>query len=72
MLQDANKRVKTVDVYYGLTIFGLKFYDKYHSLIFEIGKIASGMGVETVALADDEMIVGIVAKIWGDSAYSDF
>ena len=74
MIQEAHKRIKTVDVYYGFSIFGFKFFDNCHTLIFEIGKIASGMGVETVVIEDDEMIVGVVAKIWGEykSAYTDF
>ncbi len=55
-----------MDVYYGFNIFGFKFFDKCHTLIFEIGKLASGMGAETVVLEDDERIVGVVAKMWGD------
>jgi hypothetical protein len=68
--------IKSVDIYQATNdvIIGFKFFYKDHKLIFRIGCTGSLMKFETVVLADNEVIIGVVAKLWGgyQSSYSDF
>ncbi len=56
-------RIKTVDIYYGDGVRGFRFFDRYFRLIFEIGYIESWLNVKTVVLADNEVIIGVAAKL---------
>lgn len=61
MPDDAHLRIKTVDVFFGGRIYGFKFFDRNHDLIFEIG-FTRASDMETIVLDDMEVIVGVVAK----------
>ena len=52
---------------------GFSFFDKDGALLWEIGGTWSGYEKETVVLEENEVIVGVVAKLWGDyqSSYTD-
>ena len=61
MPKDAHLRIKTVDVFFGGRLYGFKFFDHKHDLIFEIG-FTKASDVETLVLDDLDVIVGVVAK----------
>ena len=69
-------KIKTVQIYYNSNcIFGFKFFAKDSTLLWKIGyTTASSCDVETVELEDNEVIIGVVAKLHPDkqSAYTDF
>ena len=54
-------RIKTVDVFFGGRLYGFKFFDHKHDMIFEIG-FTKASDVETLVLDDLDVIVGVVAK----------
>ncbi len=71
---DSHKRIRSVRIHHNSYIGGFKFFDKEGALLWEIGKIDTGMKVKTVLLAENEVIVGVVAKLlkgW-QSLYSHF
>jgi hypothetical protein len=72
MAEDA--RVKSVFIYYDYWISGFQFFDKDDRLIFKIGWITPGDKETRVVLADNEVIVGVIAKLFNNckSLYSDF
>ena len=74
MPEGAHKRIKSVDIIYNNNrcIYGFQFFDKENKFIWQIG--TTGSNVETVVLADNEVIIGVVAKLFPGvkSAYSDF
>ena len=71
-------RIKSVGIYYneyGYDITGFKFFSKDKSLLWDIGHTtASSLKVETVELEDNEVIFGVVAKLYTtyQSLHSDF
>ncbi len=71
---DALNKIRSVNIHYNVWITGFCFFDKDGALLREIGNFYRGYGKDTVELAENEVIVGVVAKLWGDyqSAYSDF
>jgi hypothetical protein len=73
---DAIKRIRSVKIYYlyNRCICGFSFFDKDGELIWEIGNTGSRCFKETVLLADSEVIVGVVAKLYPDyqSVFTDF
>ena len=54
---------RSVDLfgYKGLT--GFKFYDRNHTLIWKIGDTAVYLDKETVLLNENEVIIGVTAKL---------
>ncbi len=69
----ALSKIRSVTIYYHIgCINGFSFYDKDGALLWDIGKTHSGFG--TVLLADNEVIVGVAAKLYEDhkSVYTDF
>ncbi len=67
--------VSSIDIYYYTTnprVRGFEFFDKKHTLIMKIGSIAGPK--QTVVLADNEVIIGVIAKLvsGNQSLYSNF
>ena len=76
MPEGAHLNIRSVHIYYldGYNIVGFKFYNKHNSLLWEIGfTTRSDLKVETVELEDNEVIIGVKAKLHPEcqSAYSD-
>ncbi len=72
---DLNKMIRSVDIhYYSNHIYGFSFYDKEGALLWKIGSIQSWMYVGTLLIADNELIVGVAAKLYPgyQSCYTDF
>ncbi len=72
---DAHKRIRYVEIYYLIDcITGFSFLDKEGALIWGIGMNDSLMDVETVLIAKNEVIVGVVCKLYPGlrSRYTDF
>ncbi len=77
MPENAFSKLKSVDIYYkeGNGIWGFQFLDANKALIFKVGVSGeSWMKVETVILKDNEVILGVVAKLFPgeQSRYTDF
>ena len=76
MPEGAHLNIRSVHIYYrdGNWIGGFKFYNKHNSLLWEIGfTTGSSLKVETVELEDNEVIIGVKAKLtpgW-QSLYTD-
>jgi hypothetical protein len=72
---DALKRIRSVTIHYSGAIYGFSFFDKGWALLWEIGNnTESYFKEETVLLEENEVFVGVVAKLlpWNQSAYTDF
>jgi hypothetical protein len=71
---DALKKIRSVTIHYLSYIHGFCFFDKDGAWIWEIGDTRSVLKKETVLLEENEVIVGVVAKLLSDyqSAYADF
>ncbi len=76
---DALQKLRSVTIHYhyyenGMT--GFSFFDKDGALLWKIGvtNYDSWMKKETVVLEENEVIVGVVAKLYPrhQSAYTDF
>ena len=63
---DALKMIRSVYIHYFLDcIFGFSFFDKDGALLWGIGSFTwSGLQMEAVLLAENEVIVGIVCKLY--------
>ncbi len=76
MPKDALNKIKSVTIYGGNNcISAFSFFDKDGALLWKIGYTGYWKEVkETVVLAENEVIVGVVAKMWEDyqSNYTDF
>jgi hypothetical protein len=74
--KDALNKIRTVNIHFSSRcIFGFSFFDKDVALIWKIGvTTGSGSRMETVMLAGNEVIVGVVAKLYPgeQSSYTDF
>ncbi len=72
---DALNKIRRVTIHYDeYLIRGFSFFDNDDALLWEIGEIRLFYNKETVVLAENEVIVGVVAKLpegW-QSAYTDF
>ncbi len=69
------KRIRSVNIHYkNHWIYGFSFFDKDGALLWKIGDIAARWSGETVKIAENEMIIGVVAKVRSgfQSLYSDF
>jgi hypothetical protein len=74
---DAIKRIRSVTIHYWPKFYinGFSFFDKVGALLWEIGESCPGFcKKETVLLAKNEVIVGVVAKLYpyDKSLYTDF
>ena len=72
---DALHKIRRVTIDHNTVwIYGFSFFDKDGALLWKIGETYSDMKKETVVLAENEVIVGVVAKLFSrwQSLYSDF
>ncbi len=71
---DALKEIRSVTIYHNGYIHGFSFFDKDGEELWEIGWTDTWHKEETVLLAENEVIVGVVAKLYKhyQSMYSDF
>ncbi len=60
---DAHNKIRSVTIYNGFCIAGFSFFDKNGALLWKIGDTDPGYEYETVVLAENEVIVGVVAKL---------
>ncbi len=74
MMPEQTKIIRSVNIYSNAYIIGFSFFDKDHSLIWKIGVSGSWCSVTTVVLAEDEVIIGVVARLFTScqSCYTDF
>ena len=75
MPEGAHTLIRSVDIYYlDWCIFGFRFFDSGHNEVWRIGGNHPLAKVETVVLAEGEVIIGVVAKVFGEyqSVYTDF
>ncbi len=71
----ALKKIRSVRIYHGHDgIYGFIFFDKYGARLWRIGNIDPDCEYETVVLAENEVIVGVLAKLLRNwrSIYTDF
>jgi len=72
---DALNKIKSVTIHHiYVHITGFSFFDKDGALLWKIGSTWPLLRVETVLIADNEVIVGVKAKLIVDfeCCYSDF
>ncbi len=76
MPEGSHKMIRSVNIHYGAAyITGFSFFDKEGALLYKIGYTTySRLKVKIVLLAENEVIIGVVAKLWGvkQSRYTDF
>ncbi len=76
MPADAIKKIRSVNIHHqhDACIEGFFFFDKDGALLWKIGETDPGYEYETVVLEENEVIVGVVAKLYpfSQSNYSDF
>jgi hypothetical protein len=70
-------RIRSISIHYysNYSIMGFAFFDKEGALLWDIGDTTwLGLKVETVLVAETEVIIGVVAKLvpGSQSLYSDF
>jgi hypothetical protein len=67
MPKGSHKMIRSITIhYYRGYIHGISFFDKKGALLCEIGDTWSWLKMETVKLAENEVIVGVVAKLYPD------
>ncbi len=72
---DALHKIRSVTIHYSdVCIWCFSFFDKDGALLWKIGYYESWSEYETVMLAENEVIVGVVGKHsrFNQSAYTDF
>jgi hypothetical protein len=73
---DALNNMRSVTIHYwpNSSIDGFSFFDKDGALLWKIGVTDPDYIVETVLLAENEVIVGVFAKLFPgyQTAYTDF
>ncbi len=71
---NAIQKIRSVTIHNDVCIYGFSFFDKDGALLWKHGWIESWFSKETVLLEENEVIVGVVAKLFrGDqSFYTDF
>ena len=81
MPEGAYNKIRSVQIFYSSWIRGFKFFDKDGALIWKVGYCYGWPlnDVKTVMLAENEVIIGVVAKLrsgffYGvyESSYTDF
>ncbi len=60
---DALEKTRLVNIYFNWCIRGFFFFDKDGVLLWKIGLITASWSKETVVLAENEVIVGVVANL---------
>ncbi len=61
---DALKKIRSVTIHFGTScIWGFSFFDKDGALLWKIGDTRSNWKKEIVVLEENEVIVGVVAKL---------
>ena len=61
---DALNKIRSVNIHHDFNCIGsFHFFDKDGALLWKIGYISSWLTIETVLLAENEVIVGVVAKL---------
>ncbi len=73
----ALNKIRSVNIYYwpNDSIFGFSFFDKDGAILYKIGWIEGpSHRLETVLLKENEVIVGVVAKLHPhvQTCYTDF
>ncbi len=70
---DALKKIRSVIINNNEYIYGFSFFDKDRALLWSIGNTYVSKK-ETVVLEENEVIVGVVAKLYPSyqSLYTDF
>ena len=73
MPEKVPKKIRSVNIHYRSTIHGFWFFDKDGALLWKIGWIESWFDHKIVMLEENEVIVGVVAKLYPDcqSKYTD-
>ncbi len=71
---NALNKIRSVTIYFYDGISRFSFFDKDGALLWEIGWTHPELKKETVVLAENEVIVGVVAKLLPGclSVYTDF
>ena len=71
---DALNKIRRVTIHDNYGIGGFSFFDKDGALLWKHGDTWSVFKKETVEIAENEVIVGVVAKLASDSQsmYTDF
>ncbi len=64
--KDALNNIRSVSIHYYYYIGGFSFFDKDGALLWEIGWTDSSWSKKTVMLEENEVIVGVVAKLVPD------
>ncbi len=76
MPADAHTKIRSVTIHNNnYCIYGFSFFDKDGALLYKIGYTTNdSLAKETVMLAENERIVGVVAKLLPGclSVYTDF
>ncbi len=72
--EGSHKMIRSVRIHYTWCIYGFSFLDKEGALLWVIGNTHSWFEVKTVLIADNEVIVGVVAKLTSvyQSVYTHF
>ena len=73
--KDALNKIRRVSIHYNNLIGGFSFFDKDGALLWKIGNTANQyLEKETVMLEENEVIVGVVAKLspYSESRYTSF
>ncbi len=60
----SHNRIRSVNIYYIDQIAGFSFHDKEGALLWKIGNNWSRFEKETVDIAENEVIFGVVAKLY--------
>ncbi len=72
---DELHKIRSVTIHHFFAyIYGFSFFDKDGAILLEIGSTESCWSDETVDIAENEVIVGVVAKLYSDRkpVFSDF
>ena len=65
MPQDSDNMIRSVDIhFFNGVIYGFRFFDKEKALVWQIGYIDSGWSVKTVVIAENDVVIGVVAKLF--------
>ena len=75
MPEGAQQIIRSVNIHYKHNLIrGFSFFDKDNGLIWKIGVTYSDYTVTKIMIAENEIIIGVVAKFWSglDKIYSDF
>ena len=71
MPKDEHKKIRSVEINYNDSILGFSFFDKDNSLLWKIGYTHPSINVKRVTLEENEIIIGVVAKLDGIHNYTD-